>query len=120
MLAVAVAAAFALSTVAPAVAAPDRNPTAVTFTVTCGNDTWNVITNWMVGWPVDGSAGTTPGRLFGGTVTRTFDDGQVVTQTYAPPAGLVPMLQTCRMEGPLESVGFYSVWDPAYILFPGG
>jgi opacity protein-like surface antigen len=116
MLAVAVSATLALAMAAPAVAAPEQNPWAFPLTVTCDNDTFEVITTGKVGFPVDGSEGTS-GISFGGTHT-IFIDGQVVSQeTYAPPPGLVGKLEVCRSERPFEPNGL-SVWDPLYILRP--
>jgi uncharacterized low-complexity protein len=114
MLAVAVTAALVLSTAAPAVAAPTKNPNAFTVTVTCDGVTWEATTNGKVGWPLDGPAGATRGIMFGGTHTVEFG-GQVYTEEYAPPPGLAGKLQTCRIERPLQPNG-YSLWDPAYVL----
>lgn len=119
MLAFAVTATLGLSMAAPAMAAPERNPRVLTFTVTCGSDTWDVTTTGEIGWPVEASPGTTPAILTGGTFSRTYDDGTVVTATVAPPLGLAGKVQTCRIEGPLEPIGYHTVVDPAYVLFPG-
>jgi hypothetical protein len=119
MLAVTTAAALALTMAAPAVAAPEQNPALHTVTITCGNDTWNVISAHAgLGWLVDGPPGTTPDKLVGGHATF-FDqpDGTVLFDAWAaPPSGLEGKYQTCTVAGWGPGDAFYEVWDPAYVL----
>jgi hypothetical protein len=116
MLAFVVTAVLGFAVAAPALAAPgERNPNAFTGTLSCGSDSWDVLssgTSWTLPW----SPGDTPGQLMGGTLTITVGSEVVYQETFAPPAGLVDKLQTCRFERPLGDT--YRVWDPAYVLFP--
>jgi hypothetical protein len=114
--AAAVTVALTLSVAAPVVAAPEQNPALHTVTVTCGDQTWEVISAKAgLGWLSDGPAGTTPDKLVGGTLTFTFNDGSAFTATIAPPAGLEGKFETCTLEGWGPGHAFYEVWDPAYI-----
>ena len=117
MLAVAVTAALVLSTAAPAVAAPTKNPNAFTVTVTCGNESWQDTTTGKVGFLEDGPAGAI-GMAFGGTyyLYTTADEELVLTVEVAPPPGL---LQLGKLEACTSYVTHgdtYSVWDPLYIM----
>jgi hypothetical protein len=119
MLAATVTVALVLSFAAPATAAPEQNPAVHTITITCGNDTWEVISAHAgLGWLVDGPPGTTPDKLVGGHATF-FDqpDGTVLLDAWvAPPRGLEGMYQTCAGEGWGPGQAFYEVWNPAYVL----
>ncbi len=124
MLAVAVAAAFTLSMIAPAAAAPTNNPWAFEVTVTCGTDEFHDTTTGKVGfeenWP------GTIGVAFGGTyhyyskgadgVADTADDALLFTLDASPPPGL---LAVGKLEACTSFVDWgdeYSVWDPLYVL----
>ncbi len=121
VLALAAILALVLATAAPATAAPEQNPAVHTVTVTCGDQTWEVVSAKAgLGWLSDGPAGTTPDKLFGGTLTFTYNDGTVFTATVAPPPGLDGKLQTCSLEGWGPQHAFREVWDPAYILVTPG
>jgi len=115
MLAVAVTAALTLSTAAPAVAAPTKNPNAFDVTMTCG-DEFHDTTTGKVGFLEDGPAGAI-GMAFGGTYyLYTADDELVLTVVVAPPPGL---LQLGKLEACTSYVTHgdtYSVWDPLYIM----
>jgi hypothetical protein len=118
MLAIAVTVALALSVAAPAVAAPERNPLQLHFTVTCGsNPPVETIGVSQPGFELEGPAGTT-GIFFGGTLTVYDSGGQVVEGegfSVAPPPGLADKLQTCTLVRYLDDGGS-RVWDPAYIM----
>jgi opacity protein-like surface antigen len=120
MLALAVTAALVLSVAAPAAAAPEKNPMAGSFRVTCDNgETWTTTIGLPFageGWLLDGPPGTTPHRVLGGDYTLTFFDGTVLELTFAPPPGLADKWLVCRIEGPLEPIDHTTVIDPAYIL----
>ncbi len=99
--------------VAPAAAAPKK---VYTWTVTCGADTYTVKAPLGVpGWP---EIGKSPDLLVGGTFTIT-QGGVTSTFTDPVPAGLVALVKTCTIYGPLEDAGFTVISDPAYLLFTG-
>ena len=114
-LALAVGAALSLALAAPAVAEPEQNPSVLTYQVTCDGDSWTVIARGTPGWAVEGSAGTTPDLLVGGHFTLTIGSDVFTWHDPLPP-GLASMVQTCRVEGPLEPTGFHLVIAPAYIM----
>lgn len=71
---------------------------------------------WLL---VDGGVSRVPLLLMGGTFTRS-DDTASITFTTPPPEGLLSRVTLCRIEGPLESVGFDLLVDPAFVLFLAG
>jgi len=106
---------LALGMVAPA--ASGAPPHGLTYVVTCPAPIGSFEVTG-IGTP-QGWTGMGPPAvlLMGGTLSRTVD-GDTTTWTIDPPAGLVPMLVTCRVEGPTEpDTGFSVLHYPAYLLF---
>lgn len=104
--------------VTPVAAAPERNPSVLTYEITCPDASFeaSVIAKGVPGWP-GGDPGTTPLLLLGGTFTL-YVGGQFVLSADDPiPVGLGSQLETCMIVGPLETAEFQWVIDPAYILF---
>jgi hypothetical protein len=106
------------SLAAPVAAAPEGNPQAFTFRVTCPDASYvaPVIAKGVPGWP-GGEPGTTPLLLLGGTFTL-YEDGVNVYSAIDPvPFGLESQVETCRIVGPVEIDAIEWVIDPAYVLF---
>jgi hypothetical protein len=117
MVLMAVVVALGVAFAAPVSAAPTRNPSVLTYMVTCPDASFEgpVIAKGVPGWP-DGDPGTTPLLLLGGTFTL-YEDGEFVFSAEDPiPAGLESQLETCTVGGPLETDAFQWVIDPAYVL----
>ncbi len=119
LLGVAVLTLAALSTT-PAAAAPEGNPGAVTWHITCEeHGTFDAMSPAIVpGWRLDGTV--TPVMVMGGTFYEVVGGEETLLGTDPPPPGLMPKLDECLLEGPTEvdpSV-YQFIGRPVYMFFP--
>ena len=108
--------ALILALAVPAGAAPKKS---YTWNVTCGTDTFTVKAPLGVpGWP---DFSKSPILLVGGTFTLTHDGVTDDPFTDPVPAGLVPRVVKCSIDGPVgvDPDAFHVHSEPAFMLFTG-
>ena len=112
---------FALLTmvgVGTAAADPVNNPNTAVFTVTCGTETFEVVTTGAVGHILDSTGNAV---LFSGTFT-TFVNGQQVAQDVVSTPGNRPTVTGCsgvtEFEDPAGNVIRIELTDAELLMTP--